>query len=702
MRFGTAASGQPELTLSESRLYSCIALAVFASVLIAGTFARTSGLGARPLAVDEYYFIRSVTFLLETGLPEFPSGGYYTRGLLPQYLTALSILIFGETGFAFRLPTTLFGFLAVGLGYAYCRRHLDRRLAVAVACALLVSSWQVEYARFARMYAFFQCFTLILLIAFDEAYFRNRRNYRYAPHVAGIALILSHSLSILFTPLLLIPLIDPRMRARFASGLERLRFALAGLAIMAFAAFMAMANLRNLGVLDRFPLDYVAGPSGPRIIVPAFPFWQIGGSATTTLLAVIATICASTALVVLWARRRNRAMDGRAVSLVVFVLSAMLHQFMVAGLFLWALVCRYDAWRIARQPKTVYLAVIIAAAFLAGWMGYSLSRPSGLANVDGSGMGLVWSLRRTFFGWPDFYTLTLLPWMLDLPWMGVLILASLIYLSFRTLREPNDTLLRRPWVLLAYVMVCFGILRADYSELRYWYFIYPVILCVIATGFQDLANRLVNGATDTTASRRGGWIAVIAFLAAFGLSGDFQPRHLAVIASHDVTFRTGPYHNRGAIWYDRKDYASPARYIERVLAKVPESGATRVIVTAAEPASFYLGREHAVYLDRGAGTFTLVSRERGTRELWSNRRLLNQPRDVERYTETAREVWLIRPAAPKKRPFTVDEVWGGKVRSETVHCAGIDGRIEVVQIKLSGPEQAIRRAEGARVPRCAP
>ena len=519
--------------------------------MIAGTFARLSGLGGRPLAVDEYYFTRSVGFVLETGLPEFPSGGYYTRGLLPQYLSALSILIFRETGLAYRLPTTLFGFLGVALGYAYCRRHLDRRLALAVACALLVSSWQVEFARFARMYAIFQCFTLVMLIAFDEAYFRGRRHFRYAPHAAGIALALSHSLSILLVPLLLIPLIDPRMRSRFASLAERVRFALAGLTLLALSVFLATADLRNSGVMDRLPLDYVAGPGMPPIVVPAFPFWQIGGSATATLLAVVALLGGMAALALLWARRRARASDGRTIGLGAMVLAAVLHQFVVAGVLVWALVCRHDLWRIARQPVSVYLAVLAAGALVAGWLGYAFSRHDWTADVDGPQMGLVWSLRRTFFGWPDFYSLGLIPWAANLPWMGLLILASLAYMSFRTLKEPNGTLLRRPWVVLAYVMVCFGVLRSEYSELRYWFFIYPVILCVIATAFQDVASRL----------GRGAGVAAIAYLATFGLSGDFQPRHLADIASHQAAYRIGPYQGRDGIWYGRQDFASPARYV---------------------------------------------------------------------------------------------------------------------------------------------
>ena len=131
------------------------------------------------------------------------------------------------------------------------------------------------------------------------------------------------------------------------------------------------------------------------------------------------------------------------------------------------------------------------------------------------------------------------------------------------------------------------------------------------------------------------------------------------------------------------------------------AGAVRLIVVAADPVSFYLGIEHAVYHDRRAGTFKLIARERGTRDLWSNRRLLNQAGDVERYTDGAREVWLIRPVEPKQQPFTVDQVWGARARGQTIHCISIDGRLEVVRIALSGPARPPRPAAPTVIPRCA-
>jgi hypothetical protein len=46
-------------------------------VMAWGLFVRFDRLGSRPLSVDEYYSVTGVQHILEKGVPEFPTGGYY-------------------------------------------------------------------------------------------------------------------------------------------------------------------------------------------------------------------------------------------------------------------------------------------------------------------------------------------------------------------------------------------------------------------------------------------------------------------------------------------------------------------------------------------------------------------------------------------------------------------------------------------------
>jgi 4-amino-4-deoxy-L-arabinose transferase-like glycosyltransferase len=132
-------------------------LYIFVGILL---LVRFDGLGSRPLVDDEYFSVTSVEYILEKGVPEFPTGGYYVRGLPLQYLQAASVHVFGDNEFGHRLPNALFGVLTLILVFFYARIFLPEPLAATCVAILAVSAWQIEFGRFSRMYAQFQCVTV--------------------------------------------------------------------------------------------------------------------------------------------------------------------------------------------------------------------------------------------------------------------------------------------------------------------------------------------------------------------------------------------------------------------------------------------------------------------------------------------------------------------------------------------------------------
>ena len=68
-----------------------------------GIYIRFKGLGTWPLALDEYYLVKSSENILKYGLPQFANGGYYVRGILLQYLIALLMYIGVTAEFAGRI-----------------------------------------------------------------------------------------------------------------------------------------------------------------------------------------------------------------------------------------------------------------------------------------------------------------------------------------------------------------------------------------------------------------------------------------------------------------------------------------------------------------------------------------------------------------------------------------------------------------------
>ena len=124
--------------------------------LAAGIYFRLKGLGKSPLAIDEYYIASSVRNILEHGLPQFDCGGYYTRGLLLQYMVAPFFKFGSNDEFYFRLITVTFNMATLPALYLLARHIAGILVACIVVIMFSLSVWETEMARFARMYAPFQ------------------------------------------------------------------------------------------------------------------------------------------------------------------------------------------------------------------------------------------------------------------------------------------------------------------------------------------------------------------------------------------------------------------------------------------------------------------------------------------------------------------------------------------------------------------
>ncbi len=86
--------------------------------------------------VSAYEMVQSRSFVVTTyaGMPEY----WNLKPPLGYWLIALSFYLFGVSPFTLRLPAALFALGTVALTMAFCRRHLDRR--IALAAGLIVAT----------------------------------------------------------------------------------------------------------------------------------------------------------------------------------------------------------------------------------------------------------------------------------------------------------------------------------------------------------------------------------------------------------------------------------------------------------------------------------------------------------------------------------------------------------------------------------
>ena len=414
-----------------SRLTLLLLLGLLGLALLAGVFARWHTLADRPLAVDEYYMVRSTEFILERGVPSFPSGGYYTRGLPLQYFMAGAATLFGPTHLSYRLPTFFFSILSIVLAYWYVRRFTPVPVSLAVALALLVSSWHIEFAGFARMYALFQCIVLLFLIAVDDAFFSGNWRRRYLPHGLAVLASLTHAIGITLIPMLFLPLVAGGPPG-FRTWSERLRFGTAGLVtgLMCLGLIRGDYYVRGAGVENPLPAGYT-GSAGSAFNLPVFPFWSLAGDPLTSMLLVSGLSVLALGLIWLFRRRELAAID---VWLVALMAASVAHLFALAAIAFLVLLLRYDLLEPRRHSRRVYFMLAIAVLGGVAWLGYSIAFPEALwlaavGRWDLSEAGFLKSLWTVFFGWPDIYRSTLRPFLAEMPLTGLLVvIASAIVL----------------------------------------------------------------------------------------------------------------------------------------------------------------------------------------------------------------------------------------------------------------------------------
>jgi hypothetical protein len=368
------------------------------------------------------------------------------------------------------------------------------------------------------------------------------------------------------------------------------------------------------------------------------------------------------------------------LALTVFSLAPLLTLY---ALTLVILLFRYKAHRVGRHARAVALIMAITLTIALAWLVYGVLMPDRLvappvtATSEASELfRLARALQLTFFSWPDLYGHTLRSFVLGLPVIGLLAALALIYVAVVELASPLPSLLRHPALVLVVTMLLYGLFVTTSYAIRYWYHLYPVILCLIALVLAEIIRRLPR-VSDGLADSYG----ALAFLALFALSTDFNPAHLSRTGSSEVAFRLGDYERFQNAWISRPDYRSPAEFLN---GNEEVGSTTPIVVERLLPVSHYLDREHAIYFGRHTEDFILSSRERGTREKWTNNRLLSTPDELAAFTASAREVWIVRWIVdPNFSQVDLDAVWADRTPELSRVFLSEDGRIEVIRARLA-------------------
>lgn len=206
-----------QTTPPNNRVSKIVFIILFVGILLGGSLVRVYKLGQQSLWIDEGYSINAAEAVLDRGYPILDSGEAYNGHILSTYLIAGSMKLFGfdpYSPWSARLPSVLFGIATITMAYILTYR-LTKNHFVALGAMLFVAflPWEIAWSRQARGYTMLQFFLLFsynqLLLYID----RRKILYGLMMLVAFIGVCTSHSIGIIFLPVLLVTLATAWIRA---------------------------------------------------------------------------------------------------------------------------------------------------------------------------------------------------------------------------------------------------------------------------------------------------------------------------------------------------------------------------------------------------------------------------------------------------------------------------------------------------------
>lgn len=660
---------KPVLRITVIVLFVCV-------LSLSALWTRFTGLAERPLALDEYYYVESVHDILEFGVPRFSSGGYYFRGILQQYLTALSILLFGDGPFAYRLQSALFSLGTLVMAYFLGRQFLNRSWSIVLVAILTFSSWEIEFSRFARMYAGFEFVAICFFWSLYRHSFNARSKKRYITVALAVIAVLTHRLGIFVALFLFLPLpvwFNRDWRKTLSD--QRLYIAISSM-VLFIGLLLVTHNFHLIGVSDHLPRDFIS----PLAKTPHWLSFGTGlfGNIVFLSIAALAGACLVGGYVLYINRNRPNADNEEHLLgglMVLAVCCAVFHQFAMSAMIILVVALREPKLLVKKPYTHLILLLVVIASF---WFTILFFNQAWIETV---GLGSIVrsylrSLRLAFFAFPDLYTPVFRAWADSVPVLGSLLGVAAAWQIACIRKLSLASIVKNPVIPIVIVVIVMGFRPPFYIETRYSQFLYPLALCVgllFAGHVGEIARRRYNFNEGFSTG-----MAIALCLFAFSMSEDFNAFHLVHLKSDTVAYRMGRYERFEKHWYPRWDFERPAKLVNEAA-----SDGSRIVVSwHVNTVGYYLKPEFAMYWPREVAYFAAISRAGGTRELWSGKRLLSTIEELIEFTKKADNVWLVVLGKNDSLKLDPEMVWPGRVQDVEVFRPGRDERIEVWRIEL--------------------
>jgi hypothetical protein len=641
-------------------LYLIAGLAV-----LLGLWGRFKGLGLWPLHADEYYIARSVGNILRTGLPEYSCGGFYVRGLAVQYVVALLQWAGMTAELSARSVAAVCSVLALPAVYILGVRVGGRNVALLAVSVMAISVWEVDIARFGRMYAPFQAVFVWYLVFFLQ--FAVDRDARALRPMLLLSLlgVFTWEGGLLLMAVNLLPPFLWKPTGKFVAAEIRYLLIAAGLLIVAFLATRGV-DFRVAGT-NPFPAGYVVesarpGGRGFNVLghVTLAPSWIVA-------FAVVG-VFAVASLRWIWSLRRRWPV---ALGLLVAVVCALAHQFSaVAFVITILLLAGMLHWReLCSRESVPFIALIVASAI--AWAIGALGNPEWLASLStpwGGGRG-VERLAYEFFKVPDILGVVALPWARNAPILGAMLFLLLGCAALRILATRDQAISDERVILLLIVCLLVGasMSHPPRFETRYTFFLFPAAMVVAIA----MVNRLV--ARTQVSATANSLATAFVVAAALYVSGDLQPSRLLAIDTAEINFGKSSTRGGYSNTLSRSDVRGAAWWLD-----ANARGAGTLTVNGFPGVDYYFNGFDFAYIDRENQRYESYACNHGTVERWGNLPLVSSVEELKTRIADSERVLMVIDTPSLKMLSQRLASW--PTRPSRVRWVSIDGYITIIEI----------------------
>lgn len=630
------------------------------TALVIGIYVRLKGLGTWPLALDEYYIIKASENILKHGLPQFPNGGYYERGLLMQYLIAPLLSLGVKAELAGRVIAVIANLIALPALYLIAKRIGNHLIAAIVIVIFSLSVWEIEYARFARMYAPFQTifiwYIYFLLKDFES---KNFSNYKWLIFLSVLGVFIYEG-SIFLALLNFIPFVVLKNFNK-----KYLSFSLA---VLVFSLFYNKFNFFTLNSAPIFPPEYLSEIADkasdypvkiPKVLLP-YSFTSAYFNLLTPLMVLFTISC-------VWLLIKNMKDKNlyAIFSVIVLGILAVLNQF---GLFILAIFI-FLLWDFLNaefiNKKSILIIILLFAVNLIYWYAYGISSKEWYVLFDDFSSYSVWGVTKRlvvgFFNFPDNY-ISLRNYFKTLPILTVFAaITTFVFLLFILKNKMKNESVKFLLGVVMFSGLAATLPKILYVETRYTFFLVPIFLIFILYAIHFFVSNYINKKLlcDIT------FIALVMIV--FFISMDFNLYHLFNIDKKDVNYRMIYDNNFKKHLYRRWDVKSPTDYVKK---SIDEKD---LIMINENSMDYYLPRVDYFNFDYKHHAFRALTVEGGKKERWSNAKLIYKNDDLINFIENRKTtIWYL--VFPEEWLNEID--FYGKYKEYMVY-QGIDGLIKV-------------------------